>query len=172
MPGWSPEIANEFIRLASADGRTLDQLQLQALVYIAHGWRLALSGQPLSGDRPEAMEFGPTYRRLSDVLARYGREKVTSEILVGEVFPEALPADRSPIRANLDHSETALIADIYHNYGALESWQLSALTRKGDTPWKRVFADGAGTGCDIPHEIIRAQFVELLRQSANPLQDG
>ena len=42
MPAWSPEIANRFIALASADGRALDQIQLQKLVYIAHGWFLAI----------------------------------------------------------------------------------------------------------------------------------
>jgi uncharacterized phage-associated protein len=72
MPAWSPEIANEFIRLAAADGRTFDQLQLHALVYIAHGWHLALNGEPLTGDRPEAWDFGPMYRRLADALAAYG----------------------------------------------------------------------------------------------------
>lgn len=33
MPAWSPEIANEFIRLAAAQGQPLDQMQLQKLVY-------------------------------------------------------------------------------------------------------------------------------------------
>jgi len=37
MVAWSPEIANEFIRLARAEARLLDQMQLQELVYIAHG---------------------------------------------------------------------------------------------------------------------------------------
>ena len=54
MPAWSTQIADEFIALASQDGRALDQLQLEKLVYIAHGWCLAATGQPLTGDRPEA----------------------------------------------------------------------------------------------------------------------
>jgi uncharacterized phage-associated protein len=31
-------VANEFIRLAAEDGRTLTPLQIIKLVYIAHGW--------------------------------------------------------------------------------------------------------------------------------------
>jgi uncharacterized phage-associated protein len=82
MPGWSHEIANEFIRLAAEEGRTFDPMQLQKLVYIAHGWNLASFNQPLTGDRPEAWEFGPVYVRLSEALAAYGYEPVTA--LIGE----------------------------------------------------------------------------------------
>jgi uncharacterized phage-associated protein len=156
MPAWSPEIASEFIRLTASHGRGLDQLQLQALVYIAHGWQLARSGEPLTGDRPEAWEFGPAYRRLADVLAPYGDQPITVE---------TSPFSGTASESVLDQSEARLVQEIYQNYGAFESWQLSALTRKGNTPWKRIFADGAGKFRDIPHDLIRAQFVELLRLS-------
>jgi uncharacterized phage-associated protein len=73
MPAWSPQIANEVIRLASADGRAFDQMKLQELVYIAHGWCLAITGEPLTGDRPEALKHGPEYRRLADALAGCGK---------------------------------------------------------------------------------------------------
>lgn len=166
MPAWSPEIANDFISLAAEEGRALDQLQLQGLVYIAHGWCLALLGQPLTGDRPEAWEFGPMYRRLADALVRYGRGPVIQEIPRPEALANMSPGSADgPARSDLEQSENDLIAEIYQNYGSFESWQLSALTRKGDTPWKQVFADGAGKFRDIPHDLIRAQFVELLRQS-------
>ena len=172
MPGWSPEIANEFIALATAEARAFDQLQLQGLVYVAHGWRLALSGQPLTGDRPEAWDFGPMYRRLANALAGYGREEVTRAILESEAFDDsANPVRNEPARSDLDQSETDLISEIYQDYGDFESWQLSALTRKGDTPWKQIFADGSGRFRDIPHELIRAQFVKLLRQSEETRED-
>jgi uncharacterized phage-associated protein len=167
VPAWSPEIANEFIRLAAEDRRAFDQLQLQALVYIAHGWRLALTGEPLTGDRPEAWDTGPTYRRLAGTLADYGQEPITGEIFTEDAFAEADQRSAKGLtRSDLDHSETDLIREIYQNYGAFEAWQLSALTRKGDTPWMQVFAGGTGKYRDIPHNLVKAQFVELLRQSA------
>jgi uncharacterized phage-associated protein len=160
MPAWSPEIANEFIRLATRDDRTLDQLQLQGLVYIAHGWCLAMYGEPLTGDRPEAREYGPMYTRLAAALEAYGQGPVPDEAPEARMSPQT-----GAISSSLEQVETDLIWKIYQTYGAFESWQLSALTRKGDTPWKRVFADGAGKSRDIPHGLIRTQFVELLRQS-------
>jgi len=79
VPAWSIEIADHFIELAAADNRTFDQVQLQKLVYIAHGWGLALTGLPLTGDRPEAREFGPVYKRLADTLEMFGLDPVIRE---------------------------------------------------------------------------------------------
>ena len=152
MPGWSTEIANEFLRLAQADRTQLNQLQLQDLVYIAHGWQLASSGQPLTGDRPEADETGPIYRRLARALAEYGLNPITDEVMDEDA--ESILSKEDQDGTNLDQSERDLIALIYQNLGCLESWQLSALTRKGDTPWRRVFADGAGRSRDIPHRMV------------------
>ena len=165
MPGWSPEIANEFIRMAAAESRSFDQMQLQGLVYLGHGWCLALHGEPLTGDRPEAWEFGPEYRKLADALAPYGRDPVTREISNAEVFTNVGRLDNRPARADLEQFECDLIAEIYENYGSFEACQLSAVTCQGETPWKRVFADGAGRLRDISHSLIKAQFLELLQKS-------
>jgi uncharacterized phage-associated protein len=167
MPGWSHEIADEFIRLAVRDGRSLDQLQLQALVYIAHGWCLAMYGEPLTGDRPEAEEYGPIYRRLADALEGYGHDPVKEQILVkGASENPSFAGDRDKaVGPTLDRMEAALIAQIYQTYAAFESWQLSGLTRKGNSPWKQIIESGAGKFNEIPHHLIRAQFVELLQQS-------
>ena len=167
MPGWSPEIANELIRLAAADGRALDQLQLQNLVYLAHGWCLAITGQPLTGDRPEAMEFGPAYRRMLAPLAQYGLSPVTRQVRRGEVYPNAAVSDENgPATSDLDAKELAILRATYHSYGALSATELFAVTRRGETPWKQVFDEGRGKFRDISHELIRAQFVQLASRSS------
>lgn len=80
MADWSPAIANEFIRRARADGRSLTQMQLQKLVYIAHGWNLAVNGRPLTVDAPKAGDFGPVYTELWGALRHYGGDPVTRDI--------------------------------------------------------------------------------------------
>lgn len=54
MPAASPAIANQFIPLALHDGRPLTNMHLQKLVFIAHGWNLAIRNLPLTEDDPEA----------------------------------------------------------------------------------------------------------------------
>lgn len=164
MPGWSCEIANEFIREAAVDARFLDQSQLQRLVYIAHGWCLARFSEPLTGDRPEAWDYGPMYVRLADALARWGNRCVEEPISTAEAFAELRRSDEGPLTSDLEPFEREIISQVYKEFGAFAASQLSTLTRRGDTPWARVFAGGSGRHKEIPHSLIRDQVVTLTSQ--------
>jgi uncharacterized phage-associated protein len=54
MPFDSKAVANEFLKLAEQDGVKLSPMKLLKLVYFAHGWHLALKGEPLLNERVEA----------------------------------------------------------------------------------------------------------------------
>jgi len=47
----SKAVANLLIDVAKGHGQKLDQMKLQKLVYISHGWNLAISGNPLISDQ-------------------------------------------------------------------------------------------------------------------------
>lgn len=56
MPNHQPEaIANEFLR-RYPESYYVSQVVLQKLVYIAHGWSLAITGQPLVRQSAEAWD--------------------------------------------------------------------------------------------------------------------
>ena len=168
MPAWSPEIADELIRLASSEGKAFNQMQLQELVYIAHGWCLAISGQPLTGDRPEALEHGPEYRRLAEALAHCGVDPVTSPVdshVAVEKGPET-DATQSG-RAELSKFEQDILGRIYADYGNLDIRKLAKVTRAKGTPWDEVYDGGAGKYRDIPHNLIKAQFSDVAARLRN-----
>ena len=157
MPGWSTTIASEFVELAVRDADRLDQAKLQKLVYIAHGLNLAITGQPLTGDRPEAWPFGPIYHRLANALRSAGNEALTADL--GRrlrILSEG---------SDLDSFERDLISRVHKDYRRLTNRELSQITRRGQSPWAVVYADGQGHLKDIPHNLIREQFVELVEQS-------
>jgi uncharacterized phage-associated protein len=155
-------IANELIKLASADGKAFDQMHLQELVYVAHGWCLAITGEPLTGDRPEALEHGPEYRRIAEALVPCGIEPVASQIAVEDHQLDRTKTDATACAGcELYPSEREILGRIYAEYGCLRTSQLALITRAEGTPWEQIFAGGTGKGRDIPHELIRAQFAEI-----------
>ncbi|MDT8759233.1 DUF4065 domain-containing protein [Sphingomonas psychrotolerans] len=168
MAAWSAEIANEFIRRAAAEGRALTQMQLQKLVYIAHGWNLAINGDKLTRDDPQAWDYGPVYRDLWNALRSYGRAPVTREIRNGEYLPEILDDETAaaPARARLDEDERAIIDRVYQTYGRFHAFKLSALTHEPDTPWTDVYAEGDGRFQVIEPDMIRRYFLDLAARQA------
>lgn len=164
MPWHSTAIANEFLKRAKKEGHTLTQMQLQKLVYIAHGWNLAINGEPLTIDRPQAWDYGPVYSELWDALRHYGRSPVTEPIKIGDyvagMFREN--ADEEA-RASLSKDEKELIDTVYETYGKFDAYQLSALTHQEGTPWDSVFSQGHRKG-EIRDELIRKHFVDLGRE--------
>jgi uncharacterized phage-associated protein len=166
MPGWSPEIANEFIRLGLHQRRMFNQMQLQKLVYIAHGWCLAFSGHPLTGDRPEAWDFGPVYRRLADALSAFGIDAVAQEIRSDWSISDGFShRSRERAQADLNEFEMDTITMVYEDYGALAASQLSALTQRAGSPWSQVYGNGSGKLRDIPHRLIRDQFAKYAEET-------
>ena len=152
--------------MAAVEGKAFNQMHLQELVYIAHGWCLAITGQPLTGDRPEAFEYGPEYRRLAEALAKSGVEPVKAEIKTGPspIIPksDAVHVDGG----DLSEDERAIMAHVYANYAHRPTPQLATLTRSAGTPWEKTFGGGTGKGRDITHQQIRAQFAEIAAKLA------
>ena len=170
MADWSPAIANEFIRMAAADGKGLTQMQIQKLVYIANGWNLAIHGRPLTADEPQAWAYGPVYSELHRALRAFGRNEVSREIRNEDFIPGVFEDDPADVAiANLTDDERAVVQRVYADYGRFHAFQLSALTHREGTPWTQVYKDGSGKFDEIPSEMIRDHFVELARTRRAPV---
>jgi uncharacterized phage-associated protein len=167
MPAWSPEIANEFIRLANGDNLSLTHMQLQKLVYIANGWNLAINGEALTYDEPKAWDFGPVYSELWNALRQYGRSPVARLIRNREYIPGAFDDEPdADATRELSDAERAVIKRVYRDYGKFPAFQLSALTHREGTPWTQIYKNGEGKFDEIPNGLIREHFVELAAKPA------
>lgn len=120
-------IANEFLRLAREHGKQLTNMQLQKLVFLAHGYCLAVLGRPLHFHHTHAWQWGPVIPKLYKALQRYGSEFVT----------EPLQTDDA---VDPDSEEAEIIKGVLDAYGHYTGGQLLALTHRPNTPWSQTWA--------------------------------
>lgn len=145
----SRTVANRFLELAAAKGRTLTQMQLQKLVYIAHGWKLALAASPLIRDEVQAWQYGPVIPRLYSALRSFRDQPV-----------------RGPLASDGDHLDTvedSLVEQIYDIYGHYSGPQLSRLTHAAGTPWERTYRPKS-FGLVISNDKIQDHYKRLAQE--------
>tara|TARA_R110002072_G_scaffold238329_1_gene395702 strand:+ start:43044 stop:43628 length:585 start_codon:yes stop_codon:yes gene_type:complete len=153
-------IANLLIDTAKEKGSHLDQMKLQKLVYIAHGWHLAIEGEPLFKEEIQAWQYGPVIPTLYNEFRNCGRgaitdyatdiEVSTDDLNYSFVAPQVKPEDRNV---------KELVDKIWDVYGGYTGPQLSNLTHMPGTPWDSVYK--ACPKSPIPNDLIREHFVEL-----------
>jgi uncharacterized phage-associated protein len=141
-------IANVFYKLARSEGKYLTNMQLQKLVYIAHGFNLAVLGEPLFSDSVHAWEYGPVIPSLYEELKSYGAEEVKRRLLT----------KTPPVKP--DDPEMKVIRAVWNSYGRYSGLQLSAITHVEGTPWSEIWKTKPfGV---IPNELIAQHYRELL----------
>lgn len=137
-------IANYLIRKSFADQSLVTPMKLIKLIYIAHGWSLALRDNALINEPIEAWKYGPVISSIYHSLKKYGKSPVTSEIL-----------DNSNIDEELSEDEKALLDKVWNVYKPYSGLHLSTLTHQKDSPWDLIFNNG---GSEIPNELIKSHY--------------
>lgn len=153
-------VANYLIRQKKIeDGVPPTPMQLLKLVYIAHGWNLAINNRPLVSDRIEAWRYGPVIPNLYHDLKEWGNTPVQ------ELLP--VPVSRA---GNPSREEKEIVDEVLNAYGDLSGIQLSNLTHASDTPWHKVYFDEGGQYTDhapIPNHLIKRHFMELADRNSH-----
>lgn len=150
MPDYNPAaVANAFLGLA---GHAMPQMKTQKLTYIAHGWNLAIAGEPLVDAQPEAWDNGPVFRSIWNRIRDLG---VTASGKIKDY-------DGSVPLANFTPQERAVIQHVWKKYGSKTAKELSALTHQSGTPWTRAYYE-RGQNAKIPDPVIRSHYLALAR---------
>ena len=159
---YSPRlVANYFIGESRRKGDIPPTpMQLLKLVYIAHGWSLAINDRPLIVESIEAWLYGPVIPSLYRSLKQWRNRPVDEFLPIAPTEQtDFLPEDKEVMDAVLDA------------YGHLSALQLSSLTHASGTPWHEVYkVEGQNMGdALIPSERIKQHFVDLAnsRRHAN-----
>ena len=151
MPHYSAAaIANEFLK-RMPEGQAHSQIVIQKLTYIAHGWCLAIVGEPLVDEPPQAWDNGPVFRSIWDRFKMFGFGS-KSGLLEGN--------DGRPFEAHLNAAEADIIDRVWKRYGHLSGRALSDMTHQPGTPWWKAYFD-RGRNAELDRDEIRAHFVKL-----------
>ena len=165
MPFPAAAVANEFLTIAKAQNKDLTPLKLQKLVYFAHGWYLALTGEPLILETIQAWQYGPVipalYREFRDYgNGTIGTPAVRSEFKGGRFTMFVPQLDTYGQKKEEVDRARQVIGKVWEIYGGFSSIRLSNATHVPGGPWERVYKEGSKS-IPIPNEEIRKYFTEL-----------
>ena len=155
-------VANAFIARSIADRtRSLSPTKLHELVYLAHGWHLALTAQPLITGAVVAYRDGvmvPELRaqgcwgthRAEELLSVFN-PSTTSSGMIRSYVPQ-VPKD--------DPAQNTL-AWVWNTYRNLTPYELTNLTRQAGSPWDKIWHHPQRVRdepYDIPSPLMRKWF--------------
>lgn len=141
-------IADAILKLAKKKGQALTPMQLMKLVYIAHGWSLALRDKDLFQDRIEAWKYGPVIPDLYFATKQWGRSPIPLDKIDGDI--------------GIDADTNNFLNDVVDNYAHIDGIALSHMTHKPGTPWSQVYVDGRNAS--IPDDCIASHYKQLLNE--------
>ena len=159
-------VANYFLERYMDEGIT--PLKIQKLVYIAHGWHLALEQKPLVNDEyAEAWQFGPVFASLYHEFKHIGREPILELATETYLDQDGKPKTKTP-RVREDDKDVRDILDrIWEVYGGYSASQLSAMCHRQDSPWHEVHVRDKSRNAHIPNERIKIYYEGKMTQEQN-----
>ena len=163
MPYPVKAVANYFLDLAKLDGKPLNPMKIQKLIYLAHGWNLATSGNPLIYEPFKAWRYGPVVPILYSELKKYGANTI-KEPVGGNLEPDI--SDYGDESSAADACKS--MAAVWSTYADFSGIRLSALTHEEGSPWYRVVTEPPNVPNKvIPNDYIREYFIDLVAENCD-----
>lgn len=126
--------------------KPLTAMHLIKLTYIAHGFVLAFTKQPLIDERVEAWKYGPVIPALYHAYKGSGGRDIRKLEYCGtELSDKEIGARREFLKSRIGPKISNVLDQIIDIYGSKSALELSALTHKPGTPWDQ---------CRTPNELF------------------
>lgn len=149
-------------------------MKLLKLVFIAHGWVLALLDNTdgiLNEERVEAWKFGPVIPSLYHEFKHCQNSPITewSQSTVNETddWFESKPIFIEQTDVHDKERLVKVLDFVWESYKTYSPWGLSQKTHELDTPWQKTYVDGE-KGLIISDELIKKYYKECLHK----MEDG
>lgn len=151
-------VANFFLEKGEDESRAITPLKLLKLVYIAHGWSLALSGVRLFDDRVEAWQHGPVIPSLYHEFKHFGKAPIDERASSFDLdsFDQMTPQIPSS-----DGQTLKILEYVWNAYKGFSGWQLRNKTHASGTPWDQVYEE-QWRQIEIPDDLVEAHYKERI----------
>jgi uncharacterized phage-associated protein len=115
MPYDSKAVANYFLDCAQRSSKKLDPMQIQKLVYFAHGWRLAAIGAALIDEMVEAWRYGPVIPSLYHEFKSFGKNPITRKASNLKLIDEE-KCEYVFIEPSIDNGDSTISDELIRDY--------------------------------------------------------
>ncbi len=152
MSSDSVDVAYYMLKIANEKDIEITNLKLQKLAYIAHGYVLAINGEPLINEAPQAWKYGPVVHSIYHQFKQY-----ESEVIV--VNTQELNF------CKLSESKKLTISSVLNIYSEDSALDLVNLTCAPGTPWDILWSSPEREGqlfVDIPNTLIKNHFLKAV----------
>lgn len=152
-------VSNFLLDRASKAGIVITVMTLLKVIYFAHGWYLAKTGNPLVAQPFEAWKHGPVNRVVYDQYKGLGKKPIDKKAVSFD--PSLMKYVTTPY--SFDAETEALLSNIFDYYVNFHPFTLSDLTHEKGSPWDTIWSEAqnrAVPGMLIPNKLILEWFEE------------
>ena len=161
-------VANFLLDYGASKGRSVTVMSLLKILFFAHAWHLAKTGEPLMGQPFEAWQYGPVNRVVYEQFKTFRDRPIDTRARVLNAS-----AGRYEIAhcVDIDAETSTLLQNVFDYYSQFHPFRLSKLTHEEGSPWDKVWNEAtrrAVPGMVISNEAIRDWF----QRNGQPLRGG
>jgi len=158
-------VANYFVEKALDSNVELTPMKLVKLVYIAHGWHLALNDTELFSEDVQAWQYGPVVPTVYYNFRHFGSGIITSKAEIQDVvYSDGGLRFKTHQPQIQDASVIPLLDRVWQVYSKYTGAQLSTLTHQKGTPWDITYNKLGGKdkkSFPIPTDLIKSHYKTL-----------
>ncbi|GBU09958.1 hypothetical protein AwWohl_10960 [Gammaproteobacteria bacterium] len=162
----SLSVANFFVEKSLETGVELTPMKVIKMVYIAHGWYLANTNEPLINEGVQAWKFGPVIETVYQQFSSFRDSQITRMAQTTVRNADNSFSELTPTLS--DDRLRTFLSSVWDAYSKYSGWQLSALTHEKGTPWDETWnkhGQHNARGALIPNDVIKAHY--LLKMKNN-----
>ena len=160
-------VANYFLELANVDGVSVSPMKLHKLLFFAHGWYLAIAGEPLLDEDIEAWKYGPIVDSIYQEFKAFGNLPITT-FAKNPNFERQRALEFPRIPEGEEHELVRkIVRKVWETYNSYTALQLSSITHQEGTPWSTVAKEYKGVlpyHAEINNDLIKDYFINLANR--------